>query len=194
MTTVCQLCGKKSWNVAFVSAMYRCDNCLKLYHGKCLDNPGYGIIRRGHCPNCGSELQLSQRLDESSSGAESGPSRDATRVKSNSDIGIGGVIVIIIAIVLAKRSCSTDDAGDSARMLQMAAIQSAISSRQGMCTNNGVNLRARASRSSAVRLELPKDAPVDVKERKGMWVKVSYTDGSSSVTGYISGELLKPCD
>ncbi len=219
MTTVCQECGEKSWNISFFSAMYRCVNCLKLFHGKCLENRGIGVVRRGHCPYCGAALQLSHRLDESRGSAEdtsrgetrstpapnaltatrdesAGSMRDSQRDRSISGTGIVITIAIGLAIAIGLvKTHSPGDGSDNGKLFQMAAIQSAIRSHENMCTSNGVNLRRCASRKCAVLLELPEGARVDMKKHKGMWVQVDYADGSSSVTtGYISGELLKPCD
>ena len=58
----CQKCGEKYQNI--IREMYKCPNCLKIYCNEHLDEPGVGFIRRGFCPNCGTELQDEDRCPQ----------------------------------------------------------------------------------------------------------------------------------
>ena len=183
---ICSKCGEKSWNVSLVSSMYRCPNCMKFYHGGCLENKGVGVLRRGNCPYCGAEIHLSHRVGEAGGNADgdkSGPNISPI------------VIIVITALILFAigpkkiiKSCSQRTGAD---MTKEEILEEGV-----MCSNGeNVNLRSCASKKCETLTQLMNGDRVKVKGYENGWVQVNSGGGgcSDGTTGFVSRELLSPC-
>ncbi len=53
---ICHVCAKKT-RIAWADHHLHCPNCHKITCSSCVKEPGIGVIRRGFCPDCGTELQ-----------------------------------------------------------------------------------------------------------------------------------------